>query len=256
MELVSCVAYGTLEPAMTPTLISLETSTEFCSVAVLAHGCVVARSEHAGQAHSARVLPMLADALREAGVALADCHAVVFGAGPGSFTGLRIACSVAQGLALGAALPVIAVGTLPAMALAARPAPADGETILCALDARMQEAYWATFEADGGAWRPVVLPTLSAPADIAIPGGVLSFGCGNGFDVFNVHLGPLVAAVVPGIRPDAAAMLPLAAAAWARGDAAPAESAAPLYVRDRVAMTADERALQHANRAAGVGAPA
>lgn len=256
---------------MTRTLIALETSTEFCSVALRHAGQVTVRRVHAGQTHSERLLPMLAELLAEAGIAAQACEVIAFGAGPGSFTGLRIACSVAQGLAYGLDCPVIAVGTLRAMAEELRqnlsqkrkhnqepdPLP-DGTLVLAALDARMREVYWAVYAWQSGEWQERVAPGLSRPADVrhelageagfasssmpdAASGTLVQWGCGNGFDHFSAELSPCVGRIGGPKIPDAEAMVALADRQLARGETMAAQAAAPLYVRNRVALTTLER---------------
>jgi len=248
---------------MTRTLIAIETSTEYCSVALHHAGRVFARSEHAGQTHSERLLPMLADILSEAGIALKDCEAIAFGAGPGSFTGLRIACSVAQGLAYGVDRPVVAVDTLKAMAEQLRsectqlPEPmAAGTRVLAALDARMQEVYWALYAWQGGEWQVQIAPTLSRPDRVKaelhyiqdLEAAPVHWGCGNGFDIFAAELVPCVASVAGPNLPDARAIAALAARCLARGEVTAATQAAPLYVRNHVALTTLERVEAHAQK--------
>ena len=149
-----------------PCLLALDTATETCSVALLKDGAVVVRSELVGQRHSERALPMVDSILRDTRTALGDLDVIAFGAGPGSFTGLRIACGLAQGLAWGAGKQVIAVGNL--MALAARvfeQAP-DCRRVLCAIDARMHEAYCAVYQR-GPQILEIRAPQLARPAELA-----------------------------------------------------------------------------------------
>ncbi len=171
--------------AMTQTvLLAIDTSTEFCSVALLAADGPTAdaasfrtwvRHERTGAVSSTRVLPAVREVLDEAGLAFADCNAIAFGAGPGSFTGLRTATGVAQGLAFGRALPVVPVGTLLACAEAARlnagAAAGRATRVLAALDARMDEVYWADYAWDdaAGDWQALVPASLAAPADVRAP---------------------------------------------------------------------------------------
>jgi len=242
-------------------LLAIETSTEYCSVAVL-HGAIVrARTEHAGQTHSRRLMPLIQAVLAEAGIGLQDCAAVAFGAGPGSFTGLRIACSVAQGLAWGRDLPVVPVGTLVALAEAVRETVelAPGTHVLAALDARMGELYWAVYEWDGIDWIERAAPGLDVPGAVAVrlaAQGLLDIavGCGNGFDVHAAALGGLVGRVAAPRLPDARQVVALAARQFARAGGQPARDAAPLYVRDHVALTTDERRAVQQAKAHGAAA--
>ena len=235
-----------------PDLLALDTSTEYCSAAVLHGGREFARSEHAGQSHSQRILPMIRDLLAEAGIGLSDCAALAFAAGPGSFTGLRIACSVAQGLAWGADLPVVPVGTLAALAEACRDSVtlAPGERVLAALDARMAEVYWGVWEWRGTDWVECQPPALARPADLALllDGPRPAWGCGNAFEVYGAELRGLVDGLAAPRLPDARHVARLAQRALAHGAGLPARLAAPLYVRDQVALTTEERARLAAAR--------
>src|SRR6202165_6232959 len=130
-------------------ILALDTSTEVCAVALGDGVTWQEKSELAGQRHSALLLPMIRAILAECGVTLKQIDGIAFGAGPGSFTGLRTACGVAQGLALGAALPGVGVSTLEAIAQTRREL-AGGDRIIAALDARMREVYVAAYDHDSG----------------------------------------------------------------------------------------------------------
>ena len=163
-----------------------------------------------------------------------------YGAGPGSFTGLRIACAVTQGLAFGADLPVVGVSTLESIA-----EQTGAGNVLTVLDARMAEVYWAAYQREGSGWRAVSEPQLALPESVTVPPGTGWVGAGNGFVALGEVLRPRLAAQLARIddtlMPDAAAMAPLAAAAFARGEGMDAALAAPIYLRDKVALTIDER---------------
>lgn len=172
-----------------------------------------------------------------------DLDGIAYGMGPGSFTGLRIACGVVQGLAFGAGLPVVGVGTLLAMA-----AGTTAERVVCALDARMHEIYHAAYERRGETWHTVHEPSVCAPgAAPALPGsGWLA--CGSGFrahrDVLSArYLGQLDAIELQRC-PHAADIARLAAPRFAANDTVSADHAAPLYLRDKVALRIDERATR------------
>src|SRR5262249_23857565 len=141
------------------------------------------RVEQAGQRHSELLLPMVRELLAEEGIALADLDGFAFGAGPGSFTGLRIACGVAQGLALGPGKPVVGVPPLEAMAEAAR-LRYGATRVLAALDARMQEAYLAAYEHDGERWRAVFEPAAVKPAAAPLSSGSDWLAAGPGFAAY------------------------------------------------------------------------
>ncbi len=221
-------------------LLVLDTSTEYCSAALWRDGEIQARRLLAGQQHSSLLLPMVDELLRESAITLRELDGIGYGAGPGSFTGLRIACAVTQGLALGADLPVVGVSTLESIA-----GQTGVDNVLTVLDARMAEVYWAAYRRDGADWHAVIGPQLALPESVAIPEGGDWVGAGNGFVVLGEVLRPRLAARLARIdntlMPDAAAMAPLAARAFARGEGQDAALAAPIYLRDKVALTVDER---------------
>jgi len=221
-------------------LLVLDTSTEWCSAALWLDGRIQARRVLAGQRHSSLLLPMVDELLRESDISLRQLDGIGYGAGPGSFTGLRIACAVTQGLAFGADLPVVGVSTLESIA-----EQTGAERVLTVLDARMAEVYWAAYRRDSAGWHGVVEPQLALPESVAVPAGGEWVGAGNGFAALGEVLRPRLAAALARIddtlMPDAAAMAPLAAAAFARGEGMDAALAAPIYLRDKVALTVDER---------------
>ena len=197
-----------------------------------------------GAQASAQLIPQVLDLLAQASLGLADLQAIVFGRGPGSFTGLRTACAVAQGLAFGANVPVLPIDTLLAVAEDARlrsAEPASPMTVLAVLDARMDEVYTAALDWDGQHWQVAQAWQVCAPEQVQpSPGRVLA---GNALPTYAGRLpdAPYIAA-----RPCALAMLRLAPALWAAGQAVPADQAMPLYVRDKVAKTTLEREAEKA----------
>ncbi|MFO1412338.1 MAG: tRNA (adenosine(37)-N6)-threonylcarbamoyltransferase complex dimerization subunit type 1 TsaB [Burkholderiales bacterium] len=223
-------------------LLAFDSSTLALSVACGVDGRCVVRAEHVGQGHSERLLPLVDEVLAEAGVALRDLDAIAFGAGPGSFTGVRIACGVAQGLALGAGLPLVPVPTLEALAQTAFERHGATRVQAC-LDARMREVYVAAYERHGDAWRAVAEPAVLPPAAVRTPAGGGWFGAGDGFAAYpGLASEPGLAGVDAGIAPDAQALITLALPRLAGGAAVSAAEALPLYVRHRVALTTAERA--------------
>jgi tRNA threonylcarbamoyladenosine biosynthesis protein TsaB len=203
-----------------------------------------------GAQASAGLLPALFALLREAGLELKQLDAIGFGRGPGAFTGVRTACAVAQGLAFGAARPVLALDTLMAVAEDARDQGA-GPDVWVAVDARMGEAYAAHYRHEDGAWQTLEAPALHAPDALALrAGGGASQPevAGNSLDAHRGHWATLSAPRWPLAVPRAHALLALARAAWARGEALDVAEALPLYVRDRVAQTTAERSAQAAAR--------
>jgi tRNA threonylcarbamoyladenosine biosynthesis protein TsaB len=223
-------------------ILAFDTSTEACAAALGDGARWLERTEHAGARHSELLLPMVHALLADAGLSLRELDGIAFGAGPGSFTGLRIACGVAQGLAFGADLPVIGVGTLEAMAEAAH--RAHGWTrVATALDARMREVYFAAFDREAESWRARVEPCVLSPDTAALPAGRWS-GAGNGFAAYPALRERLAGALSEcdeRTLPSATAIGKLAAARFAAGEAMSAAEASPLYVRHRVALTTAER---------------
>jgi len=231
------------------TILAIETSAELASCALLAGDQLTERAAAGVRTHSQSILPMVQELLKEAGIALANVDAVAFGAGPGSFTGVRTACGVAQGLAYGAGLPVLPLVTLEAMAEACR-ARTGASEVLAVLDARMGEVYWAQYRHDGG-WREVVAPTLSAPQDVA-PQPVAGLqACGNGFaeyaDAFAAQ--PFAQGALPDVVPHARELARLGVAALAAGQGVAPARAQPLYLRNKVAYTSAERQAINAAKA-------
>lgn len=221
-------------------ILALDTSTEFCSVALLRGEAEFARGEHAGQSHSELILPMVEAVLGEAGLRLRELSGIAFGAGPGSFTGLRIACGVAQGLAFGAGLTVVPIGTLLALAEAT-----GAPRVVACLDARMGEIYHAAYERGTGAWEEVVAANVcKADAAPALPGSGWT-GCGSGFAVYPemlaVRYSAQLARVDAELHPHARALARLARPVLAAGAGVPPDRALPLYVRDKVAFKMHER---------------
>jgi tRNA threonylcarbamoyladenosine biosynthesis protein TsaB len=221
-------------------ILAFDTSTQWLSVACLVDGVGAERGEPAGQAHSERILPLVDAVLAEARIALRDLDAIAFGAGPGSFTGVRIACGVAQGLAFGAAVPLIPVPTLEAIAQAARRAHGATRVAPC-LDARMREVYVAAYEHAGDRWVEAQAVAVLHPADVALPAGPW-LGAGDGFAAHPDLASRLgLAACDASIVPDARAIAELALPRLTAGDMVDAAHARPLYVRHRVALTTAER---------------
>lgn len=220
-------------------LLAFDTSTEYLSVALRSRGETLSRDLRAGQQHSDLLLPLVRELLAEAGLALGQLDCIAFGQGPGTFTGLRIGCGVAQGLAFGAGLPLAPVSTLLALAAGSR-AP----RVIACLDARMGEIYHAVFQQEGAGWRTVSGPSLCAPAAAPEVAGTHWTGVGSGFSVYHEALSQRYAgrlARVDGtLFPHAADIAALAEAEGPAGWIAP-DQAAPFYLRDKVALKTAER---------------
>ncbi len=221
-------------------VLALDTSTEYCSVAVIADGAIMSREVLAGQQHSELILPMVRQALSEGGLSLVQLDGIAFGAGPGSFTGLRIACGIAQGLALGTSLPVAGICTLEALAQ-----EAGGGRIIAALDARMNQIYHAAYEEGVHGWQCITEPALCFPQDApSVPDGNWT-GCGSGFDIYDQVLraryDKSIRHVVNGLRPHARSIARLALPRFAAGEGIDPADAMPLYIRNKVALKEKER---------------
>lgn len=224
------------------TILAIETSSELASVALSINGQVFSREVSGVQTHSQTVLPMVQEILAHAGITLAQCDALAFGAGPGSFTGVRTACGVVQGLAFGQNLPVIPVVTLKAMAQACRDA-CGATDVLVVLDARMDEVYWAQYRYVNG-WQVITEPALSTPSAVLAIGDVVA--CGNGLGAFPGIFAPMFSAqgMFPNVVPHATHIAALAQEELASGHTVNARDAQPIYLRNKVALTTSERSAK------------
>ncbi len=232
-------------------LLAFDTSTELISIAVTREVDGVARVwQHTGaggaQASSA-LIPAIETLMAEADLKFEELDAIAFGRGPGSFTGLRTACAVAQGLAYAAGVPLLPVDTLLAVAEEARAqqAPqADRLRVLALLDARMDELYAAPYDYAGGRWQQRQDFRLGKPEQVSAD--AVDALAGNVFAQYGERLPRPVPLPCWQALPTAAALLRLAPALLAGGNAVPAEQALPLYIRDKVALTTEERAAAKA----------
>ncbi len=218
-------------------LLALDTSTEACSVALYQDGAILALDEVCPQQHSKRILPMVQQLLATAGISLQDLDGIVFGRGPGSFTGVRIGVGVCQGLAFGADLPVFGVSTLAAMAQAAHRLHQATE-VVAAIDARMAEVYFAQYRlSEAGLMLPFAEEVARKPAELpeclVEANGV---AVGTGFVTYAAQFSAWAPLRVCSdvLYPSAQDMLMLAIPAWQAGAFIAAELAEPIYVRDEV----------------------
>jgi tRNA threonylcarbamoyladenosine biosynthesis protein TsaB len=217
-------------------ILALDAATEACSAALYLRESVTERFEVPGRGHAARLLPMVDELLREAGVSAGDLDAIAFGRGPGGFTGLRIAAGLAQGLAAGNRLPILPVSNLAAVAAAA--ARIKGVTrVLACMDARMGQVYWGAYDCAGAA--PVAMGPehLATPAAVEPPRGMAWFGAGHGFSAhpgLATRLGASLADVDASILPRAADIARIAAVDHAAGKGLVAAQGLPVYLRDDV----------------------
>ena len=247
-----------------PVLLALDTATDRVHAALAVGTAVQTLDLPGGAQASAQLLPALQGLLRDAGLTWSDLDAIAFGSGPGAFTGLRTACSVTQGLALGADCPVIVLDTLMAVAEDARQqAPqgcVPGDVVWVLQDARMEELYVGAFTWDGTDWQvaqaaqlwPLTEPVARWGQDARATAGLHL--CGNALQAYPdrfASLWPLGATVLgeATAAPRAGALAALAQRAWARGDTVDVALALPRYVRDKVAQTtAERRAIAQAPR--------
>lgn len=223
-------------------ILAVDTATEACSAALLVGDKLFSRWEEAPRDHTRKILPMVQAVLDESGLSLDQLDAIAFGRGPGSFTGVRIGISVAQGLAFGVGVPLIGISTLAAMAQGVyRLEGAD--SVLSAIDARMNEVYFGRYELQAGCMQLVGEEVVRDPAQLvseltgegALPGRWLAVG--TGFETYGEQLNGLTEELVISQQvrfPAALDMLPLARAAWLAGEAVPVEQASPVYLRDKV----------------------
>jgi len=220
-------------------VLAIETSTDFGSCALWWDGALEQRSCPSGRPHSETLLPLVGDLMADAGIGFDQLDAIAFGAGPGAFTGLRVACAVAQGLAVGADLRLVPVCGLAAMA-----ETVGADRVLGLLDARMGEVYAAAYERRAAGHELLGDIRLGLPAALELPAGEGWVACGNAPEVYPALAGRLLDAgmrLLPAIVPQAGAVARLAAGCLERGDGIDPALAAPLYVRDKVARTIDER---------------
>ena len=220
-------------------LLAIDTATEACSAAVLQDDGLIERYQWAPREHNRLILPMIEELLAEAGLKPAELDAIAFGRGPGSFTGVRIAAGVTQGIALGLDQPVIPVSTLAALALDAMLDQQIDRAFAC-IDARMSEVYWGVYRLDASGepqleGREMVCPATEVMVLEAQPGAGIGSGWGTYRDPLSQRVGAALHSILPDRFPRAGRVARLAAFRFARGETVPAEQALPVYLRDQVA---------------------
>jgi tRNA threonylcarbamoyladenosine biosynthesis protein TsaB len=220
-------------------LLAIETATEACSAALFSGGRIIERYQVAPQEHNRLILPMIEAVLAEAGLQLTQLDALAFGRGPGSFTGVRIAVGVVQGIAFGADLPVVPISTLAALAQEALD-ETDEEYAYACLDARMGEVYWGIYRrGETGCVELVGEEAVLAADHVPFLEESRGVGIGSGWSRYGEQLAERlrgrIATVLPDRLPRAAGVARLAAEAWRAGISVPAEQALPVYLRDNVA---------------------
>ena len=226
-------------------LLALDSSTEACSVALSIDGVIHDRFTQSPRQHTQQLLPMVDGLLSEAGISVGGLDAIAFARGPGSFTGLRICLGAVQGLAFGADLPVVPISTLAVLAQTAAGVATADSTVVAAIDARMDEIYWAAYCivascTDHGLVEAVTEEYLCAPEQLSssmLPDGLVSYaGVGSGWRYGNrIPLNAVLAYRDDQALPMARALAILAGDAFGRGMAVSASAALPVYLRDEVA---------------------
>ncbi len=227
-------------------LLSLDTATEACSAALYIDGEVSEQYQIAPQRHAELILPMAEELLAEAGLSLAQLDAIAFGRGPGSFTGVRIAAGVVQGIAFAADLPVVPVSSLAALAQGAARESA-GNTILAVIDARMNEVYWSAYDvADSAQVTAIAEEQVCAVGEIRLPSSEQWLGVGSGWTRYLDELKRLCGldniSVEHDRFPRARDIARLGVTAFGHGEAVAAEFAIPVYLRDNVAKKKHQQA--------------
>lgn len=219
-------------------ILAIDTATERCSVALWQDGEVWQREQMASRTHAELILPMIDDLLGDKGCKLNQLHAIAFGRGPGAFTGVRVAVSVAQGLAFGVGLPLVPVSDLEALAAAAARLHGISRALVC-MDARMGEVYWAAYSLSPDGIEAHTSEAVSPPPMVIPPDDGGWFGVGEGFRNYlpelEHQLRGQLSGMAPDLLPDARDVAALAAQAYAQGKFVQAEQALPVYLRDKVA---------------------
>ncbi len=225
-------------------LLALDTSTEFLSLALTKDDRIFTHYQAAGSAASQLVLPQIQVLLDSANIKLKDLDGIAFGAGPGAFTGVRIASGVAQGLGFGANLPVVGINTLTALA-----ETSGKQKVIVCLDARMGEIYHAALIKQNGIWVEISATKVCKPQDAPTLQGNDWFGAGSGWApyaedltlIYGQNLSLDLPNILEDFTPTAEAILRLAQPVFEAGQAKPAAEAMPIYIRNRVALTTVER---------------
>ncbi|MEG9487463.1 tRNA (adenosine(37)-N6)-threonylcarbamoyltransferase complex dimerization subunit type 1 TsaB [Mannheimia indoligenes] len=221
---------------MMTTILALDTATEACSVALLHNGKISTLDEISPRSHTQRILPMVDELLTQANIQIKDINYLVFGRGPGSFTGVRVGVSVAQGLAMGANLPIVAVSNLKAMAEEAYQ-KLGAENVIALIDARMNEVYFAQFSRNGDEWNEIVAEQVCSP-EAAIQQFQLietTVVVGTGWAAYSQFSEQNLPLVVSEITlPSSRYMLSIAQAEMTKGNVQSALEIEPVYLRNEV----------------------
>lgn len=224
---------------MSTRILALDAATEACSVAIWNDGEIHALYELCPREHTQRILPMVEQVLVESGITLSDLNALAFGCGPGSFTGVRIGIGIAQGLALGANLPVIGLSTLNTMAQGAF-RMTGASNVLAAIDARMGEVYWGKYRRnEQGEWQIIGAEQVLSPEHVieqlkTVDGEWATVGTGWAAYPEIAKENDLILTDGKMLLPQAEDMLPLALQRWSNGETQAVEDVQPTYLRNEV----------------------
>lgn len=221
-------------------LLALDAATEACSVALNLDGEIIENFQMLPRRHSRELLPMVEQLLADAGLTLGQMDVLVFGRGPGAFTGLRVATAMVQGLAFAVDKPVIGISTLAALAQEGY-RRFGAQSVLSSIDARMKEVYWGVYREQDGLMQPVMDDVVIAPGKAMVPDGDDQWlGMGTGW-TFRDDINAIVSDCYVDTYPRAGDIAVLAAADYNNGLAVSAEHAMPVYLRDKVALKKSER---------------
>ena len=223
---------------MSLNLLAIDTSSDACSVALLMNNVIMERFQLAPRQHNTLILPMIEQVLTEAGLTLNRLNAIAFGCGPGSFTGLRVAASVVQGIAFAADIPVIPISTLHALAQGAL-REYGATNAIAAIDARINEIYWAAYHADGQLMKAQTSEIVCAPEAMLLTSKTCLWqGVGSGWDTYHTILQEKVEKQLQKWLPQcyvkAQDIVKLAEIAYQNGNIVQADQALPVYLRDQV----------------------
>ena len=224
-------------------ILALDTTQEMCSVALSIGEDIIYREAHAPRSHTQLLLPQVKSVLAEADIQLSALDTLAFGRGPGSFTGLRIAAGVAQGLALGADLPVTPVSSLAAMAQGVYREDESAVNVCATFDARIQEVYWGAYSLRGNIMTSVTEELVSAPDELYLPDDEQWIAVGSGWSAYPQlvsRLSSQLLNVLTERSPLARDIIPIAQSLLADGQVLLAELATPVYLREKVALTVAE----------------
>lgn len=219
-------------------ILAIETATDACSAALLINDSIQEKYQVAAREHARLILPMVNSLLAEAGLKLSGLNAIAFGCGPGSFTGVRVAAGITQGLALGVDLPVLPISSLKIAAQSAYE-KTQAKKVCVVFDARMRETYWGWYSiGHNGLMQEIIKDSLSKPEDINMPEDDCWFGAGSGWDVYAPFLIKTLGGKVKNfdgkIYPHAREAAKLACADYLAGKAISADKALPIYLRSGV----------------------